>query len=73
MVVDDDPALAEMLGIVLRVSEGFLPSLVADGERGALSAFRRRGRIAYCSPNAAGERLFTCAGRDPGRGRRCRS
>ena len=38
LVVDDDPALAEMLGIVLR-SEGFLPSFVADGER-ALNAFR---------------------------------
>ncbi len=38
LVVDDDAALAEMLGIVLR-SEGFLPSLVADGER-ALGAFQ---------------------------------
>src|ERR671935_2941094 len=38
LVVDDDPALAEMLGIVLR-TEGFLPSFVADGER-ALAAFR---------------------------------
>src|ERR687886_1803617 len=38
LVVDDDPALAEMLGIVLR-SENFLPSFVADGER-ALAAFR---------------------------------
>ncbi len=38
LVVDDDPALAEMLGIVLR-SEGFLPSFVSDGER-ALAAFR---------------------------------
>src|ERR1700750_549404 len=38
LVVDDDPAPAEMLGIVLR-SEGFLPSFVADGER-ALAAFR---------------------------------
>src|SRR5258706_3640157 len=38
LVVDDDPALAEMLGIVLR-SEGSLPSFVADGER-ALGAFR---------------------------------
>src|SRR5213083_292309 len=38
LVVDDDPALAEMLGIVLR-SEGFLPSFVADGEH-ALGAFR---------------------------------
>src|SRR5215831_14161835 len=38
LVVDDDPALAEMLGIVLR-NEGFLPSFVADGER-ALAAFR---------------------------------
>src|ERR671911_2694070 len=38
LVVDDDPALAEMLGIVLR-SEGFTPSFVADGER-ALAAFR---------------------------------
>ncbi len=38
LVVDDDAALAEMLGIVLR-SEGFSPSLVADGER-ALGAFQ---------------------------------
>jgi two-component system response regulator MtrA len=38
LVVDDDPALAEMLGIVLR-TEGFDPSFVADGER-ALAAFR---------------------------------
>jgi len=38
LVVDDDSALAEMLGIVLR-SEGFTPAFVADGER-ALAAFR---------------------------------
>src|SRR3954464_2741893 len=38
LVVDNDPALAEMLGIVLR-TEGFEPSFVADGDR-ALSAFR---------------------------------
>lgn len=38
-MVDDDPALAEMLGIVLR-GEGFEPSFVADGDA-ALSAFRR--------------------------------
>jgi two-component system KDP operon response regulator KdpE len=38
LVVDDDPALAEMLGIVLR-NEGFEPSFVADGDR-ALAAFR---------------------------------
>jgi two-component system response regulator MtrA len=38
LVVDDDPALAEMLGIVLR-GEGFSPSFVADGER-AMAAFR---------------------------------
>ncbi|MBV9291411.1 MAG: response regulator transcription factor [Frankiales bacterium] len=38
LVVDDDPALAEMLGIVLR-TEGFEPSFVADGDR-ALAAFR---------------------------------
>ena len=38
LVVDDDPAIAEMLGIVLR-SEGFTPSFVADGER-AIAAFR---------------------------------
>jgi len=37
LVVDDDPALAEMLGIVLR-GEGYEPSFVADGIR-ALSAF----------------------------------
>jgi len=37
LVVDDDAALAEMLGIVLR-TEGFEPAFVADGLR-ALSAF----------------------------------
>ncbi len=37
LVVDDDAALAEMLGIVLR-GEGFEPLFVADGER-ALPAF----------------------------------
>ena len=39
LVVDDDPALAEMLGIVLR-GEGFEPSFVSDGDA-ALGAFRR--------------------------------
>ena len=39
LVVDDDPALAEMLGIVLR-GEGFDASFVADGDA-ALGAFRR--------------------------------
>jgi len=39
LVVDDDPALAEMLGIVLR-AEGFVPAFVADGDA-ALGAFRR--------------------------------
>jgi len=38
LVVDDDTALAEMLGIVLR-GEGFEPSFVADGDK-ALAAFR---------------------------------
>src|ERR1700742_4804992 len=38
LVVDDDSALAEMLGIVLR-SDGFDPSFVADGSR-AVQAFR---------------------------------
>ncbi|WP_375499773.1 MtrAB system response regulator MtrA [uncultured Jatrophihabitans sp.] len=38
LVVDDDSALAEMLGIVLR-TDGFDPSFVADGSR-ALKAFR---------------------------------
>ncbi len=38
LVVDDDSALAEMLGIVLR-GEGFEPSFVADGDK-ALAAFR---------------------------------
>ncbi len=38
LVVDDDSALAEMLGIVLR-SDGFEPSFVLDGGR-ALQAFR---------------------------------
>jgi two-component system response regulator MtrA len=38
LVVDDDPALAEMLGIVL-TGEGFQPSFVGDGET-ALARFR---------------------------------
>ncbi len=38
LVVDDDPALAEMLGIVLR-AEGWTPAFVADGAR-AVAAFR---------------------------------
>jgi two-component system, OmpR family, response regulator MtrA len=38
LVVDDDTALAEMIGIVLR-TEGFDPSFCADGS-GALAAFR---------------------------------
>jgi two-component system response regulator MtrA len=38
LIVDDDLALAEMLGIVLR-TEGFEPSFVSDGDR-ALAAFR---------------------------------
>ncbi|KQQ29105.1 MULTISPECIES: MtrAB system response regulator MtrA [unclassified Frondihabitans] len=37
LVVDDDPALAEMIGIVLR-ADGFEPSFCADGS-GALRAF----------------------------------
>ncbi len=38
LVVDDDAALAEMLGIVLR-GEGFEPTFVYDGDK-ALDAFR---------------------------------
>ena len=39
LVVDDDPALAEMLGIVLR-GEDFETAFVTDGDQ-ALAAFRR--------------------------------
>ncbi len=38
LVVDDDTALAEMIGIVLR-AEGFEPSFCADGD-GAFAAYR---------------------------------
>jgi two-component system response regulator MtrA len=38
LIVDDDTALSEMLGIVLR-GEGFEPAFVADGDK-ALAAFR---------------------------------
>jgi len=38
LIVDDDTALSEMLGIVLR-GEGFDPSFVADGDK-AIAAFR---------------------------------
>ena len=46
LVVDDDAALAEMLGIVLR-GEGFEPTFVADGDR-ALDASVTPGRISCC-------------------------
>jgi two-component system response regulator MtrA len=39
LVVDDDPALAEMLGIVLR-GEGYEPFIATDGSQ-ALDTFRR--------------------------------
>ena len=39
LVVDDDAALAEMLGIVLR-REGYDPAFVSDGNR-ALSVFQQ--------------------------------
>jgi len=39
LVVDDDAALAEMLGIVLR-REGYEPAFVADGAR-ALATFQQ--------------------------------
>src|SRR5256714_15188610 len=38
LVVDDDAALAEMLGIVLR-GEGFEPTFVSDGDK-AVEVFR---------------------------------
>src|ERR687886_2505939 len=38
LIVDDDTALSEMLGIVLR-GEGFEPAFVADGDK-AISVFR---------------------------------
>src|ERR1700748_2670179 len=38
LVVDDDAALAEMLGIVLR-GEGFEPTFVSDGDK-AMDVFR---------------------------------
>src|SRR5215213_8508762 len=38
LIVDDDVALSEMLGIVLR-GEGFDPAFVADGDK-AITAFR---------------------------------
>ena len=39
LVVDDDAALAEMLGIVLR-REGYEPAFVSDGNR-AVSVFQQ--------------------------------
>ena len=69
LVVDDDPALAEMLGIVLR-SEGFLPSFVADGER-ALAAFRdSRPDIVLLDLMLPGMSGIDVCRADPGRVRR---
>ena len=51
LVVDDDTALAEMLGIVLR-TEGFEPVFCADGAK-ALAAFREtRARPRAARPHA---------------------
>ncbi|MEV6488652.1 DNA-binding response regulator, partial [Actinoplanes sp. NPDC051633] len=55
LVVDDDPALAEMLGIVLR-SEGFLPSFVADGGGARAAGPGRRPGKGQRDPRVAGER-----------------
>ena len=46
LVVDDDAALAEMLGIVLR-GEGFEPTFVADGDK-ALRCSAIRARTLCC-------------------------
>jgi two-component system response regulator MtrA len=46
LVVDDDPALAEMLGIILR-TEGFTPTFVTDGEK-ALAAFKEHRPTSSC-------------------------
>ena len=55
LVVDDDPALAEMLGIVLR-GEGFEPSFVADGDK-ALAAFREAARATFVKNKRVNIRL----------------
>ena len=54
LVVDDDAALAEMLGIVLR-GKGFEPTFVADGDK-AVEAFGIPGRSGAAGPDAAGLR-----------------
>ena len=46
LVVDDDEALAEMIGIVLR-NDGFEPVFCADGGK-ALEVFRSSNRISCC-------------------------
>ena len=62
LVVDDDSALAEMLGIVLR-TDGFEPSFVADGSR-ALKAFREvKPDIVLLDLMLPGSRASTSAGR----------
>jgi PleD family two-component response regulator len=62
LVVDDDTALSEMLGIVLR-GEGFEPFLVSDGDH-AVSAFKE------FSPDASWQGRHRDLSRDPGRERR---
>lgn len=46
LIVDDDTALSEMLGIVLR-GEGFEPHSCDNGDQ-AFVAFTRRGQIWSC-------------------------
>ncbi len=52
LVVDDDPALAEMIGIVLR-ADGFEPRFCADGSGGARRLPRDQARPGPARPDAA--------------------
>ena len=58
LVVDDDSALAEMLGIILR-ADGFEPAFVADGARALPPSANQAGHRA-AGPDAAGMRLDVC-------------
>ena len=69
LVVDDDTALAEMLGIVLR-SEGFEPVFCADGDRALGGVPRGQARPGAARPDAAGPGRHRRVPADPRRVRR---
>ena len=72
LVVDDDPALAEMLTIVLR-GEGFDTAVVGDGTGGAAGAAGDAPDLVLLDLMLPGDERHRRVPGDPRRVRACRS